>query len=1054
MIINTKFDTLKKIYHISDIQIRNLKRHKEYEQVFEGLYKYMRQDPENSICYIGGDIAHSKTDMSPELIDQLSRLFVNLADICPTLIIAGNHDCNLNNRSRLDVLTPIVNNLNHPDLHYLKDTGIYYVGGVGFAVLDVWDDDVKSIPNPKDIKSDTKVLLYHGTVDKAETDLGFALPSEVKTKHFNGYDMVLLGDIHKFQTLQEYKPGKTTKPIIRYCGSLVQQNHGETLLGHGVSVWDIKTRSFKHEEIPNEYGYYTIDIENGLVPNVNDLPKKARLRVRVKNTSNTDLKKALTIIKHRHNIAETSIIRMDNLKVKNAGTELEFGDIGDPDVQYKLIVDYISDIKSVKAKTLDEIKTIHKELSSGITTNNIALRNINWKLKHFEFSNMFAYGENNSIDFERCNGVVGLFSPNTSGKSSVLDALSFCLFDKSSRAYLANHIMNHSKNNFYCKATFTIANDEYTIERTGYIGRKGNVKVDVDFCKLNASGKKVSLNGDQRNTTNKNIRALIGTYEDFILTSFSSQTNNSVFLDCNQTEKKDILARFLGLGVFDQLYDLAQKESSGLHSMLKNFMDVDYDQQIADIEDELSTIQKTRNEIDTKHSKKENQVNAYDEKLISTVKELRPIDSSIEPIDDLQLKLKTIDTTIMVHQEKKNTLETTLLDQSEKVDILSNRLKSSKFKKIRTKKAEYDTLSEQRITAKINIDKLKIEVRNKLDKIDKLGNLEHDPDCEYCMSNPFTLDAIRTKDQLEDDKQKSSTVLKQLKTIENELFIHKEVPEFFTDFKALTDEELVSTGCVANTKTLIKTRSDAIDTALMEKKYLQENIRRSRKYQKDIKHNDKIQDMLDDLKSKQNIVKVELRALGQDLHHYTGKKVGLEAKKQEIVDTIEKVKELEAKYEAYKLYLLATNKNGVSYNLISKILSTVESEVNEILTQIVDFSLVFEMDGKSINAYICYDDDKSWPLDLASGMERFIASLAIRIALTNVSNLPRTNFIAIDEGWGTLDSDNLNNTHQLFQYLKTRYQFSLVISHIDAMRDFTDQLLEIEVENGFSKITF
>ncbi len=112
------------------------------------------------------------------------------------------------------------------------------------------------------------------------------------------------------------------------------------------------------------------------------------------------------------------------------------------------------------------------------------------------------------------------------------------------------------------------------------------------------------------------------------------------------------------------------------------------------------------------------------------------------------------------------------------------------------------------------------------------------------------------------------------------------------------------------------------------------------------------------------------------------------------------------------------------------------------------------MDGKSVNTFICYDDDKSWPLDLASGMEKFISSLAIRIALTNVSNLPRTNFIAIDEGWGTLDSDNLNNTHQLFQYLKTRYQFSLVISHIDAMRDFTDQLLEIQVDEGFSQINF
>ena len=32
-------DKLKYIHHISDIQIRNLKRHKEYNEVFERTYK-------------------------------------------------------------------------------------------------------------------------------------------------------------------------------------------------------------------------------------------------------------------------------------------------------------------------------------------------------------------------------------------------------------------------------------------------------------------------------------------------------------------------------------------------------------------------------------------------------------------------------------------------------------------------------------------------------------------------------------------------------------------------------------------------------------------------------------------------------------------------------------------------------------------------------------------------------------------------------------------------------------------------------------------------------
>ena len=139
--VKVPFRKLKHIHHISDIQIRNLKRHKEYEEVFNRLYEKVKENKDNAVAYIGGDIAHSKCDMSPELVDQLSRLFKNLSDIVPTIIIAGNHDCNLNNRSRLDVLTPIVHNLNHPNLHYLKDSGVYTCADTKFVVWDCWSDE-------------------------------------------------------------------------------------------------------------------------------------------------------------------------------------------------------------------------------------------------------------------------------------------------------------------------------------------------------------------------------------------------------------------------------------------------------------------------------------------------------------------------------------------------------------------------------------------------------------------------------------------------------------------------------------------------------------------------------------------------------------------------------------------------------------------------------------------------------------------------------------------------------------------------------------------------
>ena len=62
--------------------------------------------------------------------------------------------------------------------------------------------------------------------------------------------------------------------------------------------------------------------------------------------------------------------------------------------------------------------------------------------------------------------------------------------------------------------------------------------------------------------------------------------------------------------------------------------------------------------------------------------------------------------------------------------------------------------------------------------------------------------------------------------------------------------------------------------------------------------------------------------------------------------------------------------------------------------------------------------------------------------------------LAIDEGFGTLDSENLLSLFMLFTYLKTQFDFVIVISHIDSMRDVVDNLIEIKKVEGFSHVKF
>jgi DNA repair exonuclease SbcCD ATPase subunit len=86
-------------------------------------------------------------------------------------------------------------------------------------------------------------------------------------------------------------------------------------------------------------------------------------------------------------------------------------------------------------------------------------------------------------------------------------------------------------------------------------------------------------------------------------------------------------------------------------------------------------------------------------------------------------------------------------------------------------------------------------------------------------------------------------------------------------------------------------------------------------------------------------------------------------------------------------------------------------------------------------------------------MERFVSSLAIRVALMNASNLPKPNMLIIDEGFGALDAEHLHSMQTLFNILKTHFDCILIISHLETARDMVDSLIEIRKEDGYSYVS-
>ena len=1049
---------INKIYHLADLHIRNLQRHNEYKEVFKKFLKQVKDDKiQDSIIYLAGDIAHAKTEMSPELIREISWFLTECSKLRETFLITGNHDCNLNNNHRLDVLTPIIDNLNNPHIHYLRDTGVYNYNNITFVVYSILDKK-ENWPLAKDIEGENKICLFHGPVNKAQTDIGYVVSSNSFTVDmFEGFDMAMLGDIHKRQTFGE------GWEHVAYAGSMVQQNHGEMLENHGYLLWDVPTRTFTEHHIHNDYGFLTIDVVNGQIPQwVYDeidtkLPKNPRLRLRFTSTEASEMKLRITELKELFNVAEVTVTRTDTIGQLKTNSKLNkniVGNVKDETFQNQLIRDYLERQFLLEDSDLDKISEINKEINHRIDDSELA-ENILWLPKTLEFSNMFSYGEGNKVRFENAQGVIGIFAPNASGKSSLFDALSFCIFDKTSRSSSSKNILNNQKDNFYCKFNFEIDGVDYFIERSARWTRKGtNLSVNVNFWKEDA-GVTTSLNGEQRRDTNKNIERYLGKFEDFVLTSLSLQGNNALFIDKSQSERKEILSQFIGVDIFDKLYTIAADENRDNATLIKKFKSDDFTSKLAEIKTQLTGATNEYKLVDIELGGIKTEEESLNKDLIRLNSKIVKLNSDNVGIEELEKRKKILsykETEILnlknTTQDRIGKLEALQLELEEIIDGFNEDELETKINELGVAKTDLSN-------TKHELDKLGIWHTSLVDKKEHLDLHKYNPDCNICMENSETI--LQSKDEVEktlfEVNEYITTATTRKEELESKVF---EYSIFESEWADLTDSKEKETKIDREISSLINKLSTSETEEIRVQTQIAEQTKLIDEYYKNeeqIKKNGEIREEIKIVRETLDTNKILFTKTNKRLLELNGRVSSLQSQRDTLEDKIKEVKDLEEQSKLYEYYLNALNKDGVSYELIEKSLPMIEGEVNNILAQIVEFGMQLEMDGKNINAYLVYGDNK-WSLEMCSGMERFISGLAIRVALINVCNLPRPNFLVIDEGFGTLDSENLQSLFMLFTYLKTQFDFVMIISHIDSMRDVVDGLIEIKKTNGFSYVKF
>jgi DNA repair exonuclease SbcCD ATPase subunit/predicted phosphodiesterase len=1039
--------------HIADTHIRNLKYHFEYREVFKQLYKSLKEENVDYIIHCG-DIAHTKTQISPEFVDLCREFFEELSAIAPTYIILGNHDGNLRNGSRQDALSPIVRAINSPRLTLIKNAGEVKIDdNFCLNVLSVFDEDNWVAPTDK---SAINIALYHGAIDKSKTDSNWTLGGDHDISIFDDFDFGFLGDIHKTQQLD--KEGR-----VWYAGSTVQQNFGESL-DKGYLLWDIEDRdNFTNRLITfdNPKPFVTLALtKNGNLPRKKP-PEGARLRiVSDENVTLDKVRKAVDVAKYRY--SPESVTYLNRAAGKQITVKAPEGmkqeDLRDLKTQESLMEEYLKEFE-VTDTVMKKVYDLNKKYNVQVEENEDVMRNVHWSLQSLEWDNLFNYGEGNSIDFTKLEGIVGIFGKNYSGKSSIVDTLLYSLYNSTSKSIRKNlNIINQNMSD--CKATATIKIDDtdYIVERVSekYTKRLKGVETkeastDLEFFKRDLTGNTEGLNGTSRQDTDKNVRKYFGTIQDFLTTSMASQLDSLSFVNEGSTKRKEFLAKFLDLEIFDKKFKLAKEESAVTKAALRRLEGIDFETEITSLKKDI-----VNSELGIE-SNKANCLSLKQEKQESNTR-----------LNEIILKIESVPAEIidpvLTSRKISGKKESILRETSRKTEAIKElKLSEEKFEKIASFLSQFDIASYEK--KKEAIDTKKTELSSLLKEMESESSLKENymqkqrllsevpcgseyPSCKFIRDAHSAGSLIQiTEDKVSHCASSINALGAQLSGLEPE-----RVSEHIEKYNLLVDKRNTLATSIATSKLAIEKADSLLFKEQVELEQLQV---KNTEYEQ---NRDAIENLKELLVLRDN-TQAEIKDFESELETCESKILNLHKKQGSLEQKLRHIEEQKSEYEclkddfaAYHLLMTCCHPNGVSYEIIKRRLPYINQEIAKILTNIVEFEVFITNNEDKLDIFIKHAKHEPRPLEMGSGAEKTIASMAIRLAFLTVSSLPKSDLFILDEPGTALDEENMEGFVRILDMIKGYFKTVLLISHLDGLKDCVDMQINIERKDGFAHV--
>ena len=803
------------------------------------------------------------------------------------------------------------------------------------------------------------------------------------------------------------------------------QNGLEKLHSNSTIKWDLfnPQPEFNYKKMANK-----LDVSVLENPNVQviweDLPENFT-QERIKSVKQYFLKK--------YNTTNVNVIT----KVKTTDETQQTVDVSvnimDKNYQKELIKSFLES-KSLDAH-LEEINNIDLAVENRMLINEVEVTPFKkWYIKKIEFSNFLSYGENQVIDFDKCNGITVVESdpPNFGGKTVLtVDLLLFLFFNTTTKTQKAEEIFNRftDKNKVSVRGEILIDGEEYIIarqvERKKAKSGEWNVKTELDFFKRLADGQLQNFTGEQRRETENFIKTSIGDIDDFLMTIVTTASNLEDLLDAKPTARGQVLSRFLGLEFLKKKEETAKEIYSEFSKgMLSN---------VYNTESLKQSIEDNNNSIET--LQEESQVAG-------------------KQIEDVSLRLQK------GQDYKDNLLKSKFTDLDQELVILNpNRLQieidgfigetnnlNIKIKEIKIVEPKEFYHEDKHDEIKENMRQVNGELvlaQNKVEEIEQLVKKFGDGiQCEHCGIKLMEATLTKKKiDELGDWEKKVDKLSKKWKDLDSREKSYTQLKKDFDEYEK---------------NKLIKEKYEiSLETINLKLTQAKDKLRRYEEVQDKIKKNNEIDIQILKANSRLDELIEEKRGYERIQTSNSIQIQNLRDTSQNNLELIRKIGEEFEREKLYKIYLEVFGKNGISKIIMKTMMPVINSELQRLLQDSCYFNLEIRINDKNEVEFVMIDNSTGIEklMTSGSGYERTIAAMALRAVLSRVCSLPKPNLIVWDEVFGKISNENLEMVGEFFTKMKEYFEKIFVITHNPLVNNWANNVVKITKTENISKVS-